>query len=159
MIGLLWNIRGLGKIDRVLALVGKIRDNHVDFVGIMETKKKDFSSGFLKSLTWNVPFSWCHLEALGAAGGILVGANTNVFSMTVLEILKFSISVMLTNKKNGFSWKLVVVYGPTYDDRKVDFLDELEHIMVSWQGPLLIGGDFNLVRFISDKSNGQIHHR
>lgn len=103
MIGLLWNIRGLGKIDRVLALVGKIRDNHVDFVGIMETKKKDFSSGFLKSLTWNVPFSWCHLEALGAAGGILVGANTNVFSMTVLEILKFSISVMLTNKKNGFS--------------------------------------------------------
>ena len=46
MIGLLWNIRGLGKIDRVPALVGKIRDNHVDFVGIMETKKKEFSSGF-----------------------------------------------------------------------------------------------------------------
>jgi hypothetical protein len=159
MIGLLWNIRGLGKIDRVPALVGKIRDNHVDVVGIMKTKKKDFSSGFLKCLTWNVPFGWCYLEALGAAGGILVGANTDVFSMTVLEILNFSISVMLTNKKNGFSWKLVVVYGPAYDDRKVDFLDELEHIMVSWQGPLLISGDFNLVRFISDKSNGQIHHR
>ena len=52
-----------------------------------------------------------------------------------------------------------MVYGPAYEDRKVDFLDELEHIMASWQGPLLIGGDFNLVRFISDKSNGQINHR
>jgi hypothetical protein len=31
--------------------------------------------------------------------------------------------------------------------------------MTSWQGTLLIGGDFNLVRFTSDKSNGQINHR
>jgi hypothetical protein len=124
----------------------------------METKK-EFTPGFLKSLTWNVPFNWCHLKAQGAAGGILVGANTDVYSMTVLDILKFSVSVMLSNKKNGFSWKLVVVYGPAYDDRKVEFLDELEHIMIPWQGPMLIGGDFNLVRFISDKSNGQINHR
>jgi hypothetical protein len=35
MIGLLWNIRGLGKIARIPALVDKIRSNHVDFVGIM----------------------------------------------------------------------------------------------------------------------------
>jgi len=159
MIGLLWSIRGLGKIGRVPALVGKIRDNHVDFVGIMETKKKEFSSGFLKSLTWNVPFNWCQLEAQGTAGGILVGANSDVFTITVLEILKFSTSVMLTNKKNNFSWKLIVIYGPAYEDRKVEFLDELQHIMNSWKGPLLIGGDFNLVRFISDKSNRQINHR
>lgn len=31
--------------------------------------------------------------------------------------------------------------------------------MSSWQGPLLVGGDFNLVRFISDKSNSTINHR
>jgi exonuclease III len=66
---------------------------------------------------------------------------------------------MLTNKKNNFTWKLIVVYGPAYENRKLDFLDELEHLMTSWQGPLLIGGDFNLVRFTSDKSNGQINHR
>lgn len=83
MIGLLWNIRDLGKIDRVLALVGKIRDNHVDYVGIMETKKKELSTGFLKSLSWNVPFNWCHLEAQGTAGGILVEANSDVFTMTL----------------------------------------------------------------------------
>jgi hypothetical protein len=73
----------LGKIDRVPALVGKIRDNHVDFVGIMETKNKEFSSSFLKSLSWNVSFNRCHLEAQGTAGGILVGANSDVFTMTL----------------------------------------------------------------------------
>lgn len=159
MIGLLWNIRGMGKIDRVPTLMGRIRDNHVDFVAIMETKKKEFSPGFLKSLTWNVPFNWCHLKAQGAAGGILVGANADVFNMTVLDILKFSVSVMLTNKKNNFSWKFIVVYGPAYDDLKAEFIEELDSIMSSWQGLLLIGGDFNLVRFVSDKNNGQINHK
>jgi hypothetical protein len=33
MIGLFWNIRGLGQIGRILALVSRIRDNHVYFVG------------------------------------------------------------------------------------------------------------------------------
>lgn len=98
MIGLFWNIRGMGKIDRVPALVSRMRDNHIDFVGIMETKKKDFSDGFLRSLSWNVPFNWCHLEAKGAAGGILVGTNSDLYIMNVGEILKFSVSVMVTNK-------------------------------------------------------------
>ena len=62
MIGMLWNIRGLGKLGRVPALIGRIRDHHVDFIGVMKTKKKDLSSSFLKSLTTNIPFNWCHLE-------------------------------------------------------------------------------------------------
>jgi hypothetical protein len=40
-----------------------------------------------------------------------------------------------------------------------EFLDELHTVMSSWQEPTLIGGDFNLVRFLSDKSNGIINHR
>jgi hypothetical protein len=31
--------------------------------------------------------------------------------------------------------------------------------MASWQGPILIGGDFNLCRFVGDKSNGRINPR
>jgi hypothetical protein len=40
------------------------------------------------------------------------------------------------------------VYGPSYEEQKHDFLDELESVMNLWQGPTLIGGDFNLVRFV-----------
>jgi hypothetical protein len=43
MIGLFWNIRGLGQIGRTPALVSRIIDNHVDFVGVIETKKVFFS--------------------------------------------------------------------------------------------------------------------
>ena len=57
MIGLFWNVRGLGKIDRIPALRGRIRDCHVDFIGIMETKKNKLSNGLLNSLAGNIPFS------------------------------------------------------------------------------------------------------
>jgi hypothetical protein len=53
----------------------------------------------------------------------------------------------------------VVVYGSPYDDKNVEFTDELHSIMSSWQDPILVGGDFNLSRFISDKSNGRINQK
>jgi hypothetical protein len=61
--------------------------------------------------------------------------------------------------KTFFSWKLVIVYGSPYDEGKTNFIDELHGIAASWQGPLLIGGDFNLSRFRSDKSNGVINQK
>lgn len=57
---------------------------------------------------------------------------------------------MIQDKKSGFSWKLVVVYGSPYDSGKPDFIRELQDVMQKWQGPILVGGDFNLVRFPAD---------
>jgi hypothetical protein len=148
MIGMLWNIRGLEKIDRLLVLRSRIIDHHLDFVGVMETKKNNLSDGLLKFLAHNTPFNWFHLEARGTAGGILVGENQDLVNMVVSETLKYLVSVLLTCKKTGFTWKLIVVYGPSYEEQKHDFLDELESVMNLWQGPTLIGGDFNLVRFV-----------
>jgi hypothetical protein len=47
----------------------------------------------------------------------------------------------------------VVIYGPAYEELKQALLDELHEVIGSWTGPIFIGGDFNLVRFIDDKSN------
>jgi hypothetical protein len=136
-----------------------MKDNYVDFVGIIETKKDSYSPGFLKSLTTRNNFSWCSLPANGSAGGILVGANSDKYFLTLVDTRKFSISVMLMDSKIGYSWKLSIVYGSPYEEGKQEFLDELHDIMTSRKGPTLIGGDFNLVRFARDKSNGVINHR
>lgn len=88
-----------------------------------------------------------------------MGANANLFTMSVCEILDFSVSVALVNKVSGFSFKLVVVYGSAYENGKQNFLDELEKIMSSWQGPIMVGSDFNLIRSINDKSNGIVNFK
>jgi hypothetical protein len=159
MIGFFWNIRGLGLPGRINALVDKIRCNHVDFLGLTETKKEHLSSGLLRSLTGNVPFKWLSLPTVGSAGGILIGVNTEVFSVTESDILKYSASVFMQDIRTSFKWKLVVIYGSPYEEGKQEFIDELHQIMHSWQGPFLLGGDFNLVRNSREKSNGVINQK
>lgn len=99
MIGLFWNIRGLGLAGRIPSLVDRIRSNHVDVVGIMETKKELLSEGLLRSLIGNTPFSWNYLPARGSAGGILVGMNSDLYSSSVCDSKEFHISVRLETRK------------------------------------------------------------
>jgi hypothetical protein len=159
MIELFWNIRSLGKIGRLPALANRIKENHVDVVGVVETKKKNFTPGFLKSVSGNTLFNWLVQPAKGSAGGILVGANSDMYVATLSQSLEFLISVMMLDKKTGFSWKLVVVYGSPYEEGKQAFIEELYSVVAHWQGPTVIAGDFNLTRFASDKSNGIINHK
>jgi len=159
MTGLFWNIRGLGKTGRLPALVDRIKSTHVDFVGITETKKEVFAQEYLKFLTGHIPFECFFLPAKGSDGGILVGCNNEKFSATLLEVLDFSVSLMIEDKTTSFCWKQVVVYGSPYDNGKEDFINELHDIMDKWQGPIIIGGDFNLVRSSAEKSNGNINLR
>jgi hypothetical protein len=75
------------------------------------------------------------------------------------SLLNSSVSVILQDDKTSFSWRLVVVYGCPYEEGKAEFIDELHIVLASWQGPTLVGGDFNLSRFPSDKSNGHINQK
>ena len=38
-----------------------------------------------------------------------------------------------------------MIYGPDYDE-KDQFMMDLHYFISSWEGPSIIGGDFNLVR-------------
>jgi endonuclease/exonuclease/phosphatase family metal-dependent hydrolase len=89
----------------------------------------------------------------------LVGVREDSFLMSNVSILKFSISCMLLDKKTNLSWRLVIVYGSPYDEGKPEFIDELHLVLSKWQGPTIVGGDFNLYRFALDKSNGRINQK
>jgi hypothetical protein len=47
MIGAFWNNRALNKTGRIKCVVDFIRMNRLDFVGLQETKKSEFSSNVL----------------------------------------------------------------------------------------------------------------
>lgn len=56
---------------------------------------------------------------------------------------------------DNFRWQLVVVYGPTQHEFSISFLTELGSFLQSAVLPCLVGGDFNLIRTLSDKSSGR----
>lgn len=53
-------------------------------------------------------------------------------------------------------WRLVVVYGSPYEEGKAEFLQELGDLLDNWDGPTIIGGDFNIVSNVKEKSNENI---
>jgi hypothetical protein len=138
-----------------------IRSNHVDFVGIQETKKEEFSQNFLKILVSPVVFSYYFLPAKGTARGILLGVRADTLLVNNVQLHEFVVSCVVQDLITKFSWKFMVVYGSSYEDKKVVFIDELHKILDGWLGPWFIwgGGGFNLSRFPSDKSTGRINQK
>jgi hypothetical protein len=65
--------------------------------------------------------------------------------------------MIIRNNTDKFTWSLIVVYDSPYDETKLEFIDELHFVMGLWDGPTLIGGDFNLVRSQKEKNNGMVN--
>lgn len=80
--------------------------------------------------------------------------NQDVFEVLEWQKRTFSISCVIKCLANGFCCRINTVYGPANDDKKNNFIEELFAICTDWDGPSLTGGDFNLIRKQSDKSNG-----
>jgi len=59
-------------------------------------------------------------------------------------------------KKDGFKWMLLNIYGPAHDDRKLEFLEEIQEKVLSSDIPMILGGDFNLVRRVEEKSSRNV---
>jgi exonuclease III len=139
MKGAVWNIRGLNQLGRNLSLGHIIRNNRLDFVGIQETKKEVFLLSFFKNLTFPIDYTWNFLPARGTIGGILLGVRDESFLVSNVSILKSSVRCLLVDTKKIFTWKVVVVYGSPYKERKIEFIDELHSVTSAWQGPLMTG--------------------
>jgi hypothetical protein len=69
---------------------------------------------------------------------------------------EFFQSCTLTMKLDGFQWMLLNIYGPAHDDRKLEFLEEIQKKVLSSDLPMMLGGDFNLVRKVEEKSSGNV---
>lgn len=55
-------------------------------------------------------------------------------------------SMALRHRKSNFRWEMVTVYGPTQHNLSHVFLEELHNKCQSSVLPVVLGGDFNLIR-------------
>lgn len=49
------------------------------------------------------------------------------------------------------------MYGPVQDNQKLDFLNSFEVAIYDSEVPMLVGGDFNLIRRVEEKSTGNVN--
>jgi hypothetical protein len=97
---------------------------------------------------------WFCLPSHGRSGGILVGVNAETLLVKDVDYGDFLVRVNLRTKKDGFEWSFVAVYGAAQEAHKSAFLAELVRICDSPGTPMIIGGDFNILRSPMEKSTG-----
>jgi exonuclease III len=151
--GMNWNCEGFGDPAKHFFVQEAIREHKLDFLALLETGRSNFSIPFLNRLAAGFDYNWFCLPPHGRSGGILVGINSN--SLQVLKVCTgdYCVKIHVKCKRDGFEWILVPVYGAAQETHKAEFLSELVRICEHEELPMLVGGDFNIIRKREEKNN------
>jgi hypothetical protein len=83
---------------------------------------------------------------------MLLGVNLQVVDIGVIDEGDFYVKFHLCNKLDSFKCALIAVYGHAQDDQKERFLAELVNMCSHENLPILMGGDFNILRHSTEKA-------
>ncbi|RVW93092.1 Transposon TX1 uncharacterized 149 kDa protein [Vitis vinifera] len=148
--------RGLGANDREKRKLIKdvIKTQKANLVCLQEIKLQEMTSAIVRSLGVGRCLEWGALNSRGAAGGVVVFWDNRVLQLEEMEVGNYSVSCRFKNVEDGFCWAFSGVYGPSVKVEREEFLSELGAIKGLWNEPWCVVGDFNMIRFPSERSQG-----
>ncbi|XP_039120313.1 uncharacterized protein LOC120256691 [Dioscorea cayenensis subsp. rotundata] len=89
-----------------------------------------------------------------AAIVIVIGWNSVHLIGSIASRGAFSVSVDFFSKKENFHWRCTSVYGPNVRQLKAEFWEEIRGRCPAQGVPWVVGGDFNAIFALEDKSDG-----
>ncbi|GJS50445.1 RNA-directed DNA polymerase, eukaryota [Tanacetum coccineum] len=125
--------------------------NKVNILALQETKMENMSLLCVKSCWGNMTFDFVHSDSVGNSGGILCVWDPNAFRKNSVTLSDYFILVRGVWEQNGMDLLIVVVYAPHDAKEKIMLWDYLASEINRWRGKVVVMGDFNEVRFWSDR--------
>ena len=153
-----WNPCGLNALSRGYAVWDVIADSGASIACLVESKLATVDIFTVAKVLGQQLDQYVFLPATNMAGGIVVAWQSSRVSVTRTQVDSYSVSLQLSYI-GGVPWALTVVYGPTVDSRKLEFLEELRQVRTAFPGPWAVAGDFNLILEAADKNNDRINRR
>jgi exonuclease III len=146
-----WNVRGLHDQDKRYQVRHFLKLWGADVICLQETKLKLINRGIVRSL-WGIHHvDWVYPGSEGALWGILLMWDRRVVEKVDEAVGLFSVSCKFRCVTDQYDWAFLGVYGPQSDgDRRVMW-EELFRLANWWDVPWCVGGDFNVVRFLSER--------
>jgi exonuclease III len=146
------NCRGFRKKDLSSYVRDLIGDENFDFLCFQETMMHDFSYSCIRQVDPRRNYLWDWLPAIERSSGILSRFKLERFDVGVRNQGKFILQHTLWDKMLSKKWSVLNIYGAAHDDQKDDFLVELAAFCFKNKEPYVVGGDFNILRFSSEKN-------
>jgi hypothetical protein len=120
-------------------------------VCLQETKLAEIDLQLVRSLWGNSFVDWEMLPATGTAGGVLLLWDRRVLEKLDSVVCQFSVSCLWKTLADGLDWVGTGLYGPTADGLRHGLWNELRSVRQKWGLPWCVFGDFNVVRFPSER--------
>jgi hypothetical protein len=153
MRGIFWNSNGFKDPKKHKFVSDLIKENNLNFIAISETGRSEFLPRFLKNLCSGRDYLWYSKTPRGKSAGMLLGVDLQMYDIGAIEEGNYYVKFHLCNKSDNFKWALVVAYGPAQDDNKESFLAKLVNMCSHENLPLVMGGDYNIIRHPTEKNN------
>lgn len=152
IIFLSWNVRGLGDLNKCDVVRNVIKNSRCDVCCMQEVKWNNFDLSYISRVLPSFLDKNCAMVfADNTKGGILIAWKKS-FIMVNSWASRHSISVLLVQESTGWEFLVTNVYGPSDDALKLDFIRELRGVQALVRSPWALLGDFNMVRWLVDRS-------
>lgn len=154
-----WNVRGLNNKIAIKNVRKLLKESKANILFIQETKRGDWSDRGIDEL-WNfADHGWVVVNSIGAARGLLVSWDKQMFKLLVVESSKRWIWCK-GELPSGIIINLINVYGPHDLEEKRQFWRDMRNILsLSEDSPICVMGDINSIRFKEDRENCVYNNR
>ncbi|GJS97372.1 RNA-directed DNA polymerase, eukaryota [Tanacetum coccineum] len=150
-----YDMEGANKCKAIAKLCNK---HKVSFLGIQETHSINLDPFKVKCIWGNFQFDYVERPANGRSGGIVSIWDPNAFS----KINEFHYENFLVVEGNWIASHIhcymINVYAPQDDGKKETLWNEITEFMNVNRGHHLIFGDFNVVRYASERLGTVFNH-
>ncbi|XP_071739376.1 uncharacterized protein [Rutidosis leptorrhynchoides] len=149
------NIRGLGLDDRFKTRWFKnLCDREIpNLIALQETKCRKFPESWIEKIWGNDNYKYAVKNSKGNSGGILLVWDTRFFITNRVVERESFIAIKGKWLDAGTELIFINVYGPQTDEAKKKMWSDLNEVMNYDEAMWIILGDFNKVRFASERKN------
>lgn len=148
-----WNVRGLNCGKKRCMIRNMLRIWKADVVCFQETKLEGEIANIVKEIWGSRWADYVQLEASGTRGGILIMWDKRIWEGEVSSVGAYSVSCCFSGKNQDFKWHLTGVYAPNDRVEREETWWEVGAARGLFTGPWVLCGDFNIVRYPSEKFN------
>ncbi|KAL4353692.1 hypothetical protein GQ457_06G031150 [Hibiscus cannabinus] len=151
-----WNVRGLGRPEKVRVVRSLIMEQKPSFVFLQETKLSELCPAIRRKLMFSPDVEIVLSPSVGSAGGLISmwRRDTFVVSSQVVSQRFIAISGQLNSLKIDCGF--MNIYGPSVEAEKDQFFAEVADFLDKNQQPWCVGGDFNAYLHSGEKRGGPV---
>ncbi|CAA7025017.1 unnamed protein product [Microthlaspi erraticum] len=147
---LLWNCRGANKPNFRRSIRYILKKWKTDILALFETHAGgDRASRICQGLGFEESF---RVDAIGQSGGLWLLWRTELGNVTVVSSGDQYIHAEIA--KEGARVQLIVVYAAPTVSRRSGLWGQLKNVLQSLDGPVIIGGDFNTIIRLDERTGG-----